>query len=85
MKKTITDQPAALQMPKQSALSLIATVWAIGTSARRVPCRPKPRSGDSAPDGEHPDGAARPHEMMGRWGEAICHCWRPPQGLTCRL
>lgn len=33
MKKTSKDQPAALQVPKRFALSLIATVWAIGTSA----------------------------------------------------
>jgi hypothetical protein len=33
MKKTIKNQPAALQMPKRFALSLISTMWAIGTSA----------------------------------------------------
>jgi hypothetical protein len=33
MKQTSKDQPAALQVPKRFALSLIATVWAIGTSA----------------------------------------------------
>jgi succinate dehydrogenase hydrophobic anchor subunit len=33
MNKTSKDQPAALQVPKRFALSLIATVWAIGTSA----------------------------------------------------